>query len=177
MNMHVELTPTQRQAFERRRNFRATIAARAAELEQRKIRQQLAAIPVAAIEAPLIHVPEVVVVEPSEPTPAENWFVILGDDGRQRHLIRQIQSVVCQHFNKKLSDMYTRRRTADIVLPRQIAMFLCKDMTPHSLPEIGRRFGGRDHTTVLHAVRKLTYMIERSPKFAEEIQIIRAKIQ
>jgi hypothetical protein len=176
MNMHVELTPTQRQAFERRRSFRAAIAAKAAELENRRTRLQLAAIPVASIEAPLVHVPEVKIIEPDESKPS-TWFLVLPP-GDNRLLIRQIQECRLQALRqKRVAEMLSRRRTADIVLPRQIAMFLCKDITPHSLPEIGRRFGGRDHTTALHAVRKLTYMIERSPKFAEEIQIIRAKIQ
>lgn len=69
--------------------------------------------------------------------------------------IRRIQKAVCETLGISLTEMVSDRRTAPVVFRRQIAMYLCKKLTTHSLPEIGRRFGKRDHTTVLHAVRKI----------------------
>ena len=69
--------------------------------------------------------------------------------------IEAIQKLVTSRFNVSRADILSSRRTATVVRPRQIAMYLSKLLTPRSLPEIGRRFGGRDHTTVLHAVRKI----------------------
>lgn len=159
MNMHaIDLTPTQRKAIDRSRSFRETIAAKAAELADRKTRIALAALPVAALEAPLIRTPEAQVVTPdTEILPSgPNWFVVLAaEPGPQYPSIRDIQKAVCKHYDVKMVDLLSPRRTADIVKPRQVAMYLAKELTPHSLPQLGRRFGGRDHTTVLHAVRKI----------------------
>ena len=158
MNMHVELTKTQREAVERRENFRASIAAKAAELADRRTRIALAAVPIASLEAPLIGTPKVVVTEPeAQINPSgPNWFVVLASDPAPPHpSIRDIQKAVCKHYDVKMVDLLSPRRTADIVKPRQVAMYLAKELTPHSLPQLGRRFGGRDHTTVLHAVRKI----------------------
>ncbi|PNE09990.1 MAG: chromosomal replication initiation protein DnaA, partial [Beijerinckiaceae bacterium] len=65
------------------------------------------------------------------------------------------------------------RRTASVVRPRQISMYLSKLLTPRSLPEIGRRFGGRDHTTVLHAVRKITGLVTTDATLSEEIELLK----
>jgi chromosomal replication initiator protein len=69
--------------------------------------------------------------------------------------IDEIQRRVAEHYNIKLSDMMSARRARDVARPRQVAMYLAKKLTPRSLPEIGRRFGGRDHTTVMHAVKRI----------------------
>jgi hypothetical protein len=177
MNMHVmDLTKTQREAVERSRAFRESIAAKAAELADRKTRLALAAIPVAALEAPLIAEPQVEVVSSgAEINPdAVNWFVVLASSPRRADYpsIREIQTAVCKHYGVKLSEMLSKRRTADIVRPRQIAMFLCKKLTPHSLPQLGRRFGSRDHTTVLHAVGKMAHLETRDPDLAEDLEIL-----
>lgn len=71
-----------------------------------------------------------------------------------------ICKTVCRQFNVSSTDIYSHRRTANVVWPRQVAMWYCKTYTLHSLPEIGRFFHGRDHTTVLHAVRKVSAAIE-----------------
>ncbi len=73
----------------------------------------------------------------------------------RRVSIDQIQRQVADYYNIRLADLLSARRTRQIARPRQIAMYLAKQMTPRSLPEIGRKFGGRDHTTVMHAVRKV----------------------
>jgi chromosomal replication initiator protein len=103
------------------------------------------------------------------------------------HLIRQgepkrvrvedIQRIVSRHFNVPRSDLLSNRRTRTIVRPRQVAMYLAKTLTPRSLPEIGRRFGGRDHTTVLHAVRKIEAEQIKDVKLGQEIEILKRLIQ
>ena len=74
--------------------------------------------------------------------------------------IKEIQAAVAEHYRVLVSDMIAFRRTADVVLPRHVAMYLAKKLTHRSLPEIGRLFGMRDHTTVLHAVRKIDALLE-----------------
>lgn len=78
------------------------------------------------------------------------------DDINPRTTIQEIQREVCRYYRVTRVDLLSERRTMSIVRPRQIAMYLAKTITLRSLPEIGRRFGGRDHTTVLHSVRKIT---------------------
>jgi hypothetical protein len=177
MNIHVQnLTPTAREAIERRENFRASIAAKAAELADRKTRDAIAAIQIAAIEAPLCREPDVFVVAPdAEADPSgPNWFVVLASDPRPGDYptIREIQKAVCKHFDISMTDILSPRRMAKIVRPRQIAMYLCKHLTPHSLPQIGRRFGGRDHTTVLHAVRMTPPRARANADLAHDIAIL-----
>lgn len=87
--------------------------------------------------------------------------------------IEDIQRVVSKHFNVTKSDLLSARRNRTIVRPRQIAMFLSKTLTPRSLPEIGRRFGGRDHTTVLHAVRKIEELTNVDEALGQEIELLK----
>jgi len=82
--------------------------------------------------------------------------------------INNIQRIVAEYYQIKHGDMLSKRRTRTIARPRQMAMFLAKELTNHSLPEIGDAFGGRDHTTVLHACRKITELKERMPDLAED---------
>ncbi|PLX38043.1 MAG: chromosomal replication initiator protein DnaA [Hyphomicrobiales bacterium] len=91
----------------------------------------------------------------------------------RRVRIEDIQRVVSKHYNVSRSDLVSERRTRTIVRPRQVAMYLAKTMTPRSLPEIGRHFGGRDHTTVLHAVRKIEELCRNDTGLAQEIDLIR----
>ena len=88
----------------------------------------------------------------------------------KRVKIEDIQKLVANHFNVSRADILSSRRTANVVRPRQIAMYLAKIMTLRSLPEIGRRFGGRDHTTVLHAVRKIEGLAIKDVALNEEIE-------
>jgi chromosomal replication initiator protein len=101
---------------------------------------------------------------------------LVGAREPRRVRIEDIQRVVARHYNVSKSDLLSSRRTRTIVRPRQIAMYLAKMLTPRSLPEIGRRFGGRDHTTVLHAVRKIEGMIEGDRTLAEEIELLKRMI-
>ncbi|HKW86264.1 MAG TPA: helix-turn-helix domain-containing protein, partial [Nitrospiraceae bacterium] len=67
-----------------------------------------------------------------------------------------IEEVVAARFHVKISDMKSRRRSKTLVHPRQIAMYLCRELTDASFPEIGRQFGGKDHTTIIHACKQIT---------------------
>lgn len=86
--------------------------------------------------------------------------------------IEEIQKRVAEHYNIGLSEMYSARRSRDIARPRQVAMYLAKQLTDRSLPEIGRKFGGRDATTVLHAVRKIYELCEIDSSFSEEVELL-----
>lgn len=94
----------------------------------------------------------------------------------KRVRIEDIQKIVARQFNVSKNDLLSNRRTRVIVRPRQIAMYLAKVMTPRSLPEIGRRFGGRDHTTVLHAVRKIESLTSDDQKLEHEIELLKRLI-
>ncbi|MEF2553603.1 chromosomal replication initiator protein DnaA [Aurantimonas sp. A2-1-M11] len=98
-------------------------------------------------------------------------------NSERRVRIEDILKFVSRHYNVTRTDILSARRTRTIVRPRQIAMYLAKTMTPRSLPEIGRRFGGRDHTTVLHAVRKIEGERAKDDKLSEELDIIRRMIE
>jgi chromosomal replication initiator protein len=91
----------------------------------------------------------------------------------KRVRIEEIQKAVATRYNVSRADILSERRTAAVVKPRQIAMYLAKVLTPRSLPEIGRRFGGRDHTTVLHAVRKIEKAALEDRTLGEEIEFIK----
>ena len=97
-----------------------------------------------------------------------------GEPKRVR--IEDIQRIVARHYNVSKTELLSNRRTRTIVKPRQVAMFLSKSMTPRSLPEIGRRFGGRDHTTVLHAVRKIEDLSASDQMLAQELELLRRLI-
>jgi chromosomal replication initiator protein len=101
---------------------------------------------------------------------------LIGAREPRRVRIEDIQRVVARHYNVSKADLLSSRRTRTIVRPRQIAMYLAKVLTPRSLPEIGRRFGGRDHTTVLHAVRKIEEMMQGDKTLAEEIELLKRMI-
>ena len=91
--------------------------------------------------------------------------------------IEEIQRKVSEHFNIRLSDMIGPKRTRTIARPRQIAMYLSKQMTTRSLPEIGRRFGGRDHTTIMHGVRKVEELCAADHQLAEDLDLLRRLLE
>ena len=95
----------------------------------------------------------------------------------KRVRIEDIQRIVARQYNVSRADLLSSRRTANVVRPRQVAMYLAKVLTLRSLPEIGRRFGGRDHTTVLHAVRKIESLAGNDSAFAEEIEALKRQLQ
>lgn len=102
---------------------------------------------------------------------AETW--VPGMPAVKRRLrIDQIQKAVAQFYGVTVLDMVSARRTASIVRPRQIGYFLSKNLTVQSLPEIGRRFGNRDHTSALHGIRKIERLRETDPKLDQELRAI-----
>ncbi len=95
----------------------------------------------------------------------------------RRVTIEEIQKRVSQHFNIRISDMHSARRARSVARPRQVAMYLAKQLTSRSLPEIGRKFGGRDHTTVMHAVKKVEELRDRDSTFAEDVELLRRMLE
>jgi len=101
---------------------------------------------------------------------------LVGAGEQKRVRIEDIQRIVARHYNVSRQELVSNRRTRVIVKPRQIAMYLSKTLTPRSFPEIGRRFGGRDHTTVLHAVRKIEDLVSEDTKLSHEIELLKRLI-
>ncbi|KXG84543.1 chromosomal replication initiation protein [Agrobacterium bohemicum] len=101
---------------------------------------------------------------------------LVGTGEPKRVRIEDIQRIVARHYNVSRQELVSNRRTRVIVKPRQIAMYLAKMLTPRSFPEIGRRFGGRDHTTVLHAVRKIEELIGGDTKLGHEVELLKRLI-
>ncbi|MDN6713832.1 MAG: chromosomal replication initiator protein DnaA [Acetobacter sp.] len=95
----------------------------------------------------------------------------------RRVTIEEIQKKVAEHWNIRLTDMSSARRARNVARPRQVAMYLAKQLTSRSLPEIGRKFGNRDHTTVMHAVNRVTELMERDAAFAEDVELMRRMLE
>lgn len=91
----------------------------------------------------------------------------------RRITIDEIQRKVAEHYNLRLSDMHSARRARSVARPRQVAMYLAKLLTARSLPEIGRKFGGRDHTTVMHAIRKVEELMGDDAQIAQDVEVVR----
>jgi len=91
----------------------------------------------------------------------------------RRVTVEEIQRKVAEHYNVRLSDLIGPKRVRTIARPRQIAMYLAKELTSRSLPEIGRRFGGRDHTTIIHGVRKIEELRSADSQLAEDLDLLR----
>ncbi|MFE3836635.1 chromosomal replication initiator protein DnaA [Pseudogemmobacter sonorensis] len=91
--------------------------------------------------------------------------------------IEEIQRKVAEHYNIRLSDLIGPKRLRTIARPRQVAMYLAKHLTSRSLPEIGRRFGGRDHTTIMHGVRKIEELAATDSQLADDIQLLKRLLQ
>jgi len=95
----------------------------------------------------------------------------------RRVTIEEIQKRVAEHWNIRLADMSSARRARAVARPRQVAMYLAKQLTSRSLPEIGRKFGNRDHTTVMHAVSRVTELIEQDADFGERVELLRRMLE
>lgn len=95
----------------------------------------------------------------------------------RRITIEDIQKRVAAHFGIKLGDMHSARRSVAIARPRQIAMYLAKKLTTKSLPEIGRKFGGKDHTTVMHAVKRIDELCKAEKEFADDVELLMRMLQ
>jgi len=95
----------------------------------------------------------------------------------RRITVDEIQKTVADHFNLKQADLLSERRTRSVARPRQMAMYLCKQHTTRSYPDIGRRFGGRDHTTVLHGVRKIEELMAQDDQIARDVEALTRKLR
>jgi len=91
--------------------------------------------------------------------------------------IEEIQRKVAEHYNVRLSDMIGPKRVRTIARPRQIAMYLSKTLTSRSLPDIGRRFGGRDHTTIMHGVKKIEELMATDSQLSDDLQMLKRALQ
>ncbi|MCS6921676.1 MAG: chromosomal replication initiator protein DnaA [Elioraea sp.] len=95
----------------------------------------------------------------------------------RRVTIEEIQKRVAEHYNIRLTDMFSARRARAVARPRQIAMYLAKQLTARSLPEIGRKFGNRDHTTVMHACARIAELMQKDPSLAEDVELLRRMLE
>jgi chromosomal replication initiator protein len=95
----------------------------------------------------------------------------------RRVTIEEIQKRVAEHYNIRLTDMASPRRARAVARPRQVAMYLAKQLTSRSLPEIGRKFGNRDHTTVMHAVSRVGELMAVEAAFAEDVELLRRMLE
>jgi chromosomal replication initiator protein len=114
------------------------------------------------------------------PVTLENTQEVLHDLLRandRRITIDDIQKQVASHYNIKVSDMHSARRARAVARPRQVAMYLSKKLTSKSLPEIGRRFGGKDHTTVMHAVKRVEEICKIDNDFAQDVDLLTRMLQ
>jgi chromosomal replication initiator protein len=95
----------------------------------------------------------------------------------RRVTIEEIQKRVADYYNIKVTEMSSARRAQMVARPRQVAMYLAKQLTSRSLPEIGRKFGNRDHTTVMHAVKKVDQLRQSDAGFAEDVELLRRMLE
>jgi chromosomal replication initiator protein len=99
-----------------------------------------------------------------------------GAPAHPRLLVAHIQATVAAYYNIPLAEMYSPHRNKEFAHPRQIAMYLSREMTPRSLPEIGRRFGKRDHTTVIHAIRAVKNRIAEDRETELDVEVLRERL-
>lgn len=98
-------------------------------------------------------------------------------DKTRKLVCNDIIHEICLYYSLSKEELLSRRRDLAVVRPRQVCMFLCKELTRNSLPEIGRRVGGVDHTTVLHGVRAIKLLIKKSQEIANDVVTLRARLE
>jgi chromosomal replication initiator protein len=116
----------------------------------------------------------------NRPITLEGTYEVLGDllKAHDRLItIDEIQKKVAEHFSIRLADMSSARRSRSVARPRQVAMYLAKQLTSRSLPEIGRKFGNRDHTTVMHGVARIVALIKEDRAFADDVELLRRSLE
>lgn len=171
-----EPTTIELEAARRRERFRASIAARAAALHP----APAAVAPVAPLSMADALAPQrfpPLYPPPHIPDTFYDSAAWANDEPQPPHVtIRAIQRAVSDHFEMSVTEMLANRRNAPVVRIRQMAIYLCKELTGKSLPDIGRRFGGKDHTTILHAIRRVTALALADSNTAQDICIIKRKL-
>jgi len=172
-------TETELKVHARRAAFRSSIAAKAAALSEKKsIRPRDAGPSAVAAQGD----PPLDQADFSLPPMKEPWFSIETITTIKTLKIREIQTAVCNRYGLTLQELIAERRFRPLVRTRQVAMYLCSALTGKSLPAIGRSFGGKDHTTVLHAVRKVKALIDSDnlafdANIAETVKALRAELE
>jgi chromosomal replication initiator protein len=96
--------------------------------------------------------------------------------GNNNPRVAEIQRAVARRFDTPFREMFSPRRGRDVARPRQVAMYLCRELTARSMPEIGRMFGGRDHTTVLHAIRRITLLRQIDPELDADVRALEREL-
>lgn len=120
------------------------------------------------------------VIDEARPEPVKtatedrDWLIVTL---RAPSTIKDVQRIVAKRYGFTRTDLLSERRTVPLAKARQIAMFVAKSVTTKSLPEIGRHFGGRDHTTILHGIRKIAGMVEADERFRAEIDGLKAHFE
>jgi len=107
------------------------------------------------------------------------WFSIVEEidpPSPRQPRVEDIQKACARYYGVTRNDIVSARKTANVVRPRQVGYYLSKVLTGKSLPEIGRRFGNRDHTTILHSVRKIAALVKIDPELSDEIESIKAEL-
>lgn len=132
----------------------------------------VASISADSVEAP----PEIIIpiATPVEDKAFDDAWKMIENENRSGP-IRKIQRIVAEEFGITRAELISIRRKAKLVEPRQVAMYLCRSLAERSYPDIGRRFGGRDHTTVIHAVRKVAERIGKDEAFAARMSLIQRR--
>ena len=116
-----------------------------------------------------------VTYQPCDPDCA--WVQAMKEDPIPKVVrIEDVKRVVCKRFMLNHRELVGSSRNRRVVRPRQIGMYLCREVTQRSLPEIGRKFGNRDHTTVLHALRKIKSLIEVDGEIAETVTVLKRRL-
>lgn len=159
---------TRRQAFHRKIAETAAVLAAINEPTPRAVSLSVSIVPEAMPAEP---------DPPKKPAFKECWFQIVDVSACKKLSMLQIKLAVCDHFGVTHGDMISARRQKDIIPPRQVAMYLCKALTPSTFPAIGRAFGGRDHTTALHGFRKIERLILTDADLAATVAKIRAELE
>ena len=98
-------------------------------------------------------------------------------DNEQRVTVRNIQKAICEHFDVKISDLKSKRRTKNIAVARQVAMYLCRKYTATSYPAIGAEFGGRDHSTVIHASKTIARKATTDPEIKATVERLERQLK
>lgn len=159
--------PIERAYWQKHKERQRRMAESAALLVAAKVEQEK---PPAPIACPVVPVPRD--VEPETATRPPCWFRIIDDVACEPISVSLIQRAVSAFYGISHLDIISDRKTVPLVLHRQIAMFLCRTLTLRSFADIGRRFGGRDHATILHGVRKIGQLIECGDAVKSDVEAL-----
>lgn len=170
--------PQERRPYEMDARIRGAMASRALLLALRRLHYDHAPKEYKDRFLPAYPLPNIAVAPKPTSLFLELWGEIeeAEDKVEEPVTVRRIKRAVCSYFKVTNIDLISARRTKDIVIPRQVAMYLCKHLTIHTWPQIGRAFGGRDHTTVIHAVERIDNMLLWRAEIIQAVATIRQRL-